>query len=406
MRILLIHQIFVTPDEGGGTRHYEMCKYLVHHGHQVTVIGSDIDYLSGEKRENKSEFRDGMQIYYIKASKDIHKSIIHRALNFFSFSYNAYKFGKSLLNIDIIWGTTPPLFQTLSALLIAKKRQIVFLIEVRDLWLDFAKQLGIVTNPFIFRFFKLVERMIYRKADRLIVNSPGFISHINKIVPNKKIEVFPNGVDISDYKAVSNKKVDNFIRRYSLENKFVVMYTGNLGMANDIENILLAAQNLKDKYPEIRIVFVGGGLNTEKYKQGVKDESLFNVQFIKSQPKKEMPNILNVADVCLATLKNIPLFNTNYPNKVFDYMAAGKPTILAIDGAMRDVIEKSQGGRFIQPGDSQKLTEAILYYYNNRDIIIQQGQNARKFVTENFDRKDISANFNNYLESIISNENN
>ena len=401
MRILLIHQIFVTPDEGGGTRHYEMCKYLVELGHEVIVIASEIDYLSGAKRKNKEELRDGIQIYYVKASKEVHKSILHRAVNFFSFSYHAYKFGKSLQNIEIIWGTTPPLFQSLSAVLLAKKKHVQLILEVRDLWLDFARQLGIVTNPFVYYFFKFIEKKIYRKADHLIVNSPGFVNHISKIVPDKNINVFPNGVDISDFQEVSKSKRDEFKKKYSLENKFIVMYTGNIGIANDIENILKAALKIKIEYPDITIVFVGGGLNSEKNKQKAIDEGLSNVLFIKSQPKKEMPNILNTADVCLATLKNIPLFNTNYPNKVFDYMAAGKPTVLAIDGAMREVIEKAQGGIFVSPGDSRKLSEAILYYYNNRNEMINHGKQARKYVIENFDRKIITGKFANYLESLF-----
>jgi len=196
MRILLVHQVFVTPEEGGGTRHYEMCKYLVRHGHAVTVIASETDYLSGKKRDVAMEEKDGIKIYYAKVSQDVHSSLIHRALNFFSFSYYAYKLGKTLNNFDIIWGTTPPLFQSFTASLLAKKKNALFLLEIRDLWLDFAHQLGIIKNPFIFYIFKKIELFIYNRADKFIVNSPGFVPHVNK-GGNNKIEVFPNVVDIT-----------------------------------------------------------------------------------------------------------------------------------------------------------------------------------------------------------------
>lgn len=401
MHILLIHQIFVTPDEGGGTRHYEMCKYLVEQGHQVSVIASDTDYLSGHKRNITEEIKDGIRIYYAPTTSNVHKSILSRALNFFSFSFNAYKLGKQLNNIDIVWGTTPPLFQAFSASLLAKRQRVLFLLEIRDLWLDFARQLGIVTNKLLYHFFKLIEKYIYRKAGRIIVNSPGFIPYINKIVSKDNIEVFANGVDIKDFSATSKTAVAEFKKGYGTEDKFVVMYTGNIGIANDIENILNAAKSLIHEYPAIQFLFIGGGLNTKRYKNQANNEKLSNVQFIDSQAKKEMPNILAVADVCLATLKNIPLFKTNYPNKVFDYMAAGKPTILAIDGVMRKVVEKAEGGQFVAPGDSEALKEAILFYFHHRDRAGLQGRNARKYVAQHFDRKEITFKFGKYLESLI-----
>jgi len=183
------------------------------------------------------------------------------------------------------------------------------------------------------------------------------------------------------------------------------MYTGNIGIANDIETILKSASDMKVEFPNIVFIFIGGGLNVSKYRNQAQNEKLTNIQFIESQPKKDMPNILNAADLCLATLKNISLFSTNYPNKVFDYMAAGKPTILAIDGEMRKVVEEAEGGLYVEPENSQELKNVILKYYYDQNLIYQHGENAKKYVTENFDRKEITAKFNHYLESLLSNEN-
>ena len=96
---------------------------------------------------------------------------------------------------------------------------------------------------------------------------------------------------------------------------------------------------------------------------------------------------LTAADLCIATLKNIPLFNTTYPNKVFDYMAAGRPTVLAIDGAIRQVIEAANGGTFVPPGNPEALAEAVLTYYRDAELRRRHGSNARSYVVKNFDRQ-------------------
>lgn len=401
MRILLIHQIFVTPDEGGGTRHYEMCRHLVRSGHELVVIASEIDYLTGKNRGKKSEVKDGIQIYYAKADSDVHKSIIHRALNFFSFAYHAYKLAGTLGGFDLVWGTSPPLFQGWSAAKTAQKQKIPFVFEVRDLWIDFARELKVITNPLILKFFKIVEKRIYKSADHLVVNSPGFVAHIQKIVGERPVSVFPNGVEISDFEKTDNSVTNSFIAEFGLQDHFVVMYAGNIGVANDIETILDAASQLHKTAPKIMFTFLGGGLNAEKYKQRALDLGLNNVKFIPSQPKKNIPFILRCADVCLATLKPIPLFKTNYPNKVFDYMAAGKPTVCAIDGVTRKVVENANGGVFSQPGNSAQLAQLILDYYKNPELIKLHGMNAQKYVRENFDRKKITQQFADYLTGTV-----
>ena len=400
MDVLLIHQIFVTPDEGGGTRHYEMCRYLVRLGYRISVIASEIDYLSGKKRERREENREGIQIFYTTAASDVHRSIFSRALNFFTFAFSSIRKGFSLPRVDVVWGTSPPLFQAFNSLVLARLKGAYFIFEVRDLWLDFARQLGVVKNPLLYYTFKIIEKLIYTFADVVIVNSPGFIPHVRKSVPGNKIRIFPNGVDFQQFLSIQPEKVQAFRKKFKTVGRFVVLYAGNLGVANDIENILNAAQVLKDKQPEVLFLFFGGGLNAEKYREFCRTEKLTNVRFYPSQPKKDIPALLSIANVCLATLKDIQLFNTTYPNKVFDYMAAQRPTILAIDGAIREVVEKAKAGIFVKPGDSAELVEAILFYYSNPEIARQHGRNGLQYVRKYFDREKIASDFGRFLTTL------
>ena len=400
MHILLIHQSFVKPEEGGGTRHYEMCRHLVRFGHDISIISSQIIYLSGEKRSVSQEITDGIKVYYTKAYSQIHKSILHRAINALSFAISSFLTGLKLVEIDVIWGTSPPLFQAFSSLILAKIKRVPYIFEVRDLWLDFSRELGLVTNPITQFLFKKIERFIYFHANAVVVNSPGFIPYIAKYIPKSRIKVFANGVEINGFMQIDNNKVNTYIEKYKLKDKFVVLYAGNIGVANDIDSILNASRFLKFEFPEIVFVFFGGGLKEDKYKEICQKDSLTNVHFFKSQPKKEMPFILSMADVCLATLRNIELFKTTYPNKVFDYMAAGRPTVLAIDGVIRDVIEKANAGIFVEPGNSESLAAAIKNYFLNRYMILEHGNNGRNYVRKYFDRQKITRQFADFLENI------
>ncbi|MEM3871985.1 MAG: glycosyltransferase family 4 protein [Nitrososphaeria archaeon] len=399
MNILLIHEIFVTPDQGGGTRHYEFAKYLVQMGHKVTVIASNVDYLSGRRKDKKDEVRDGIRIIYSPTLSSVHKGFLGRGLAFLSFSLSSFIEALKVHDFEIVIGTSPPLFQAVTAFAIARIKRKKFVFEVRDLWVDFARELGIIRNGFIFFLLKKVEYLLYRNSDLVIVNSPGFLSYVPQSIPREKVILIPNGVSTSDFDGATEKNME-LVYKLGLLDKFVVMYTGNLGVANDLDTVLNSAILLKD-FRDIVFIFIGGGIRKDEIKKQIVSKNLENVIVLDPVPKKDISKFISLADVCIASIKDTPLLQLVYPNKVFDYMASGKPTILTINGVMRDVIEKSNGGIYVPPGDSLKLKEAILYYYNNREFVILHGNNARNYVKKNFEREDIARKFEAILLRLL-----
>ncbi len=389
MHILLIHQIFVTPEEGGGTRHYELARCLVEKGHRVTVIASRIDYLTGRRKGKKREVREGIEIIYSRAYRSVHKSFFQRALSFLSFAVFSFIDALTVKNIDVVWGTSPPFFQSLSSLAVSILKRKPFIAETRDLWVDFAEELGIVNNRFIINCMKQLEKMIYRASKKIVVNSPGFIPFIEKKIEDRnKIHLIPNGVITGEFNV--NKGGRSFFGSDDRsDNTFIAIYLGNIGVANDIETIIEAAKKLSG-YKDILFVIMGGGIKKMEFERYVSENNISNVKLIGSLPKAEIPGILAEVDVCIATLKNIPLFRTTYPNKVFDYMAAEKPTALAIDGVMREVIEASEGGTYVEPGNSTHLANAILNYYKFPWLADWHGKNAREYVKKHFEREKIA----------------
>jgi len=178
----------------------------------------------------------------------------------------------------------------------------------------------------------------------------------------------------------------NFRKNYGLEGKFVALYAGAHGMSNDLGVILHAAQKLADR-TEIAIVLLGDGKDKPGLMAQAAEISLHNVHFLPPVPKSEMGEVLAATDACIAILKPIPLYGTVYPNKVFDYMAAGRPVILAIDGVIREVVEEGKAGIFTPPGNAQALAEAIRQLADDRENGREMGLCGRQYIEQHFDRR-------------------
>lgn len=396
--ILLIHQAFRRASEGGGTRHYELLRRAVEAGHDVTVVASRVGYLDGRASSGPAlADDDGMKIRYAAMLSDIHRSFFRRLLGFLSFMLSSVGEGLKAGRVDIVIGTTPPLFQALAAWVVSLLRWRPFILEVRDLWPDFAIEMGVLKNPVSIWLGRRLECFLYARARHIIVNSPAFIDYLTETrgIRREKITLVPNGVDIDMFDPAA--RGENFRRQWGVGDRFTVVYAGALGPANDIPVIVRAAERLRHD-DRIRFVLAGDGKDRQNSMNLVREKGLENVHWAGVCSKTEMKDVLAAADACTATLMNIRMFRTVYPNKVFDYMAAGRPTILGIDGVIRDVVEACNGGIFFQPGDDQALAAAVLQMANDRQSSTEMGQRARDYVARNFNREKHSTMF---LEVIL-----
>ena len=403
MRILIIHQWFATPTQPGGTRHYELASQLVQRGHECAIVTSNVSYVTGEKivdgRGLVIEQRaGGLRILRAYTYASIHRSFAGRLVSFLSFMATSVWAAMRVRNVDLVMGTSPPLFQAVSAWLVALIRRRPFLLEVRDLWPEFAIDLGVLTNPVLIKLSRWLERFLYARATHFLVNSPAYRDYlVGRGIPSEKISLIANGVDPDMFQPQAEGRA---IRgQLGLDGKFVVTYAGALGMANDIETILQAAARLRDDRA-IHFLFVGGGKEQANLEKLARELKLDNVTFAGGRPKNVMPDVLAASDACLATLKDIPMFRTTYPNKVFDYMAAGRPTILAIDGVIRHVVESAGGGIFVPPGDATALAEAVRSLRADPDRARSMGLAARRYVQQHFNRHTQAAEFADLLEQL------
>jgi glycosyltransferase involved in cell wall biosynthesis len=303
-------------------------------------------------------------------------------------------------DVDLIMGTTPPIFQAVSAWLVAFIRRKPFLLEVRDLWPEFAISMGVIKNPTVIALAHWLENFLYARATHILVNSPAYKKYIvSKGVPERKITFIPYGADID----VFHPHIDgsSVRERLGLKDKFLVLYAGAMGQAHDLYTVLRAAKRLNGE-SHIQFVFFGAGKERANLESEAQRLGLENVLFAGICPKKEMPAVIAAADVCLAILQNLEMFRTTYPNKVFDYMASARPTVLVIDGVVRDVIEASNGGMFVEPGNDELLAKTILELSRDPQRVRQMGENARSYLVKNLDRRDKLAETLQLLESLIN----
>jgi glycosyltransferase involved in cell wall biosynthesis len=269
-----------------------------------------------------------------------HKSFVHRILAFFSFMLSSFWIGLGVKNVDLVWGTSPPIFQGVTAWALARIKGAKFLFEVRDLWPQFAIAVGVLKNPILISLSEWLERFLYLRADRVMVNSPGFLQPVTSRGA-KRVELIPNGADPSMFDPANSG--ESFRKASHLDDKFVALYAGAHGMSNDLNVVLDSAALLADN-KNIQIVLLGDGKEKSALMEQARRMKLTNVTFLPSMPKTEMADALAGADACIAILKPLEEYKRTYPNKVFDYMAAGRPVVLVIDGVIREVVEAASCG--------------------------------------------------------------
>jgi glycosyltransferase involved in cell wall biosynthesis len=387
----------------------------------VTIIASPVSYLTGAhlppfsqiaqhpRGEMGGEPERRVTVIRSYTYRALHKSFVHRAFSFFSFMVSSFFAGLKVKKVDLVWGTSPPIFQGVTAWLLARLKGVPFLFEVRDLWPTFAIAVGVLRNPLLIRMSLWLERFLYRHADRVMVNSPGYVAHVTERGA-RRVDLVPNGADPDMFDPAGQGA--DFRSANRLEDKFVVLYAGAHGMSNDLGVVLEAAKILQDGTVTfepsvggrvtVTFVLLGDGKEKLNLQKQAADMHLANVLFLPPVPKTSMSAALAGADAGLAILKPIEEYKATYPNKVFDYMAAGKPVVLAIDGVIREVVEAAGCGIFARPGDPSALAQAVQSLAADRARSRLMGLAGRKYLEEHFDRSALAARLVDIMENMVA----
>jgi glycosyltransferase involved in cell wall biosynthesis len=400
MKILYFHQHFTTPDKAGGTRSYEFAKQLLSQGHAVTIVCGETTKLDLPKiRKNLCcGTIDGIDVIQICLPYSNKDSLAKRTITFIKFSWKGIIIALRE-EYDLLFSTSTPLTAGIPGIAAKLFRRKKFVFEVRDLWPELPKALG-MKNPFLLLGMSVLEWMSYRFADACIGLSPGICEGIKRrSQKGKLIKMIPNGCDLELFKPSPR----NFLSLDGIKpTDKVAIFAGAHGIANGLDAILDAAIELKRMgRDDILLVFVGEGKEKQRLLDRANQESLNNCRFYDRMPKRKLTQVIASADVGMMVLANVPAFYYGTsPNKFFDYISSGIPVLNNYPGWLADMIEENKLGIVVSPDNPEAFAEGLILLADNDDYRRKLGANARIFAEGNFSRKKLATEFVAFLEDV------
>jgi len=392
MKILYIHQYFVTPAEPGGTRSYWIARELIEHGHDVTMITSSSKY----DADVSEKIVNGIKVIYIREDYSQNMSIVRRLKAFVSFMFKSSQQALKQKEIDLVISTSTPLTIGVPALLMKLFKKVPYVFEVRDLWPEVPIQMGAIRNPILIWLTRYFEKLIYRQAQHVIALSPGMQEGVAKYIPIHNTSMIPN-MSKKDEFWPREKNIELQNRLGLNAETFKVIHFGSLGIANGAETILESAKLLCDD-KTVEFLFVGGGANEQALINECKKHRLNNVHFLGKFPMVETSEIVNLCDLSIVSFKDIPILYTNSPNKLFDTLSAGKPLIVNSAGWTKDLVEEYNCGFYVDPNCPNQLAEKIKYLQANKLLLQEMGEKSRWLAENIFDKSLLCKQFVQVIE--------
>ncbi len=408
MNIWIFNQYAHPSDLPGGTRHYDLGRELVQRGHQVLIFATSFHhYLHRETRLQpgekwKIEVVDGIKFVWLR-TPPYQRNDWRRVRNMVVFALRSWWLGCRLPKIapeigkpDVVVGSSVHLLTPLAAYWVARHYRVPFVMEVRDLWPQTIIDMGeLSANHPITKVLQALERFLYRRAKKIITLLPRADKYITACgIPQEKIVWIPNGVDLSRFEGL-----EPYVPS---ENGLKVVYLGAHGKANVLDTVIQAAKILQDRgYCEIQFIFIGDGPEKPRLMALAEELGLRNVEFHDPVPKSEAPKKLGDAHVTLLTLQDLPLYNYGISfNKLFDYLAASKPLILAGRPA-NNPVKEAHCGFTVPPRNPEALAEAVIKLYQmSPEERAEMGKRGREYVEKYHDIRKLAMQLESVLQSV------
>jgi colanic acid biosynthesis glycosyl transferase WcaI len=391
MNIAIVCQYFPPEFTPIGFMLSELATDLAKAGHRVTVLTGFPNHPFGivfdgyEKKLFLREQGDGYEIIRCFLYTSPHRTSASRVLNYLSFSFSSLLGLLRLKDQDVVFVVSPPLTNGILGLLAKKIRHWKYVFNVQDIYPDVAISTGAISNGLLISILKRLERAIYYHAAAVTVISEGFHSNLSqKEVDPAKLAVINNWIDTGE--VVPMDKGNPFARASQLDNAFVVLYSGTIGVISGAGVLIDCAEALKE-YRDILFVFVGEGVEKEQIERDAVDRKLSNMKFLPLQERSRLSEVQSCADVSVVTLRRGKGM-TSVPSKVLGYMAAGRPVIASVDAGSDTarLIEAARCGITVLPENPEALCTAILSLYGDRGRARSLGNNGRDYLLAHYGR--------------------
>ena len=406
MKILIISQYF-WPEN---FRVNEIVEYLSKKGHEVTILTGPPNYPDGqmftEFKNNKKKFYKYFDSEVIRIPIYLRRnsSKFNLFINYISFIASAFTFGVFFLrkkNFDVIFSFgTSPITSALPGILFGKLKNAKSILWVLDLWPNILRELRIVNNKIFYKLISLISEFIYKKTDFLLAQSKSYETFLKKL--NSNTSLFYSWPETSSLNLMKNQEQLNDledIKKYSKNDLFKIVFTGNIGEAQNFDKILEAAKILKNE--NVQWIIVGSGRFLPTLKETILREKINNFIFLGAKSFSLMKYYHQLADVLLISLKSGTALSGTIPGKLQTYLASGKFILGMIDGEAKAIIDRTNTGICVDPNKPEDLARLVLYLKNNRSKLINKDKTlVNNFLLENFNKLKLLSNFEKILFKI------
>jgi colanic acid biosynthesis glycosyl transferase WcaI len=408
MRVLIYSYNYYPEPIGIAPLMTELAEGLVRLGHEVRVVTGMPNYPQRQVYEGYrdklycTETRNGVLIQRSFIWVKPKPTLVDRLLLDGSFMITSFFQALRGWRPDVILLTVPPLPVSLPAALLGTIYGCPIVLNVQDILPEAAVHVGLLKNKTMIRVMERLERFSYRTAHTVSVIAEGFVDNLTqKGVPPQKITCIPNWVDTKFIRPMDKIK-NTFRTTHGLDNKFIVMYSGNIALTQGLETVVETAVLLQH-HPEIAFVIVGEPKAIAKLQEYCNICGATNVHLLPFQPREKLPEMLAAADVGLIVQKhNVVSFNM--PSKTQLLLASGRAIVASVPstGSAAKAVEKSRGGIVVAPENPEALAACVLDLYRNPELVEKLGYQGRQFAIERYSFEQALSQYENLFYSVTA----
>jgi len=392
MRVLVVSHYFPPETGAPQARLSEFAHAWAADGDEVTILTGMPNHPTGvvppsyRRRARLIEHIDGYRVVRTWLYATPNEGIVKKTFGHLSFMVSAVVLGSGSIGpTDVVIVSSPTFFSIFAAWVVARRRGARLVVEVRDLWPAIFVELGVIRGRLLIRVLEALELAAYRAADAVVVVSEGFRRDlVGRGVPSANVHVIPNGADPDLFGEAVGDVEPSRSRMGARPGETLVCYLGAHGISQDLDTVVDAAAKLAGE--PIHFALIGEGAARAHVAAHVSELGLGNVTMLGGVPRVAVPALLGAADICLVPLRDVPLFSSFIPSKLFEYLSASKAVIGALRGEAADILIAA-GGVVVTPGCVGALADAIRDLAEAPDRRRTMGRTGRAFVTEHYDRR-------------------
>lgn len=408
MNIVILSHYFPPEIGAPQARLSEMARAWVAAGHDVSVITCFPNHPTGvvppeyadrhKKMRRFDEVRDGVDVHRCWSYATPNRGFLKKILGHLSFMVTSVVQAHACVKgTHAIIVSSPTFFSVLSAWFLSRVYRVPYVFEVRDLWPAIFVELGVLKNRVLIAILESVELFLYKRSAAVVAVTSRFRDAIiQRGVRAEKVHVITNGVDLDRF--YPRQKDEELLDELEVRGKFIALYIGAHGISHALTRIVDAAELTADR-EDILFLFVGEGAEKEKVREHARRKNLTNCRFLPGRPKDQVTRLYSIMDVGLVPLRNIALFDTFIPSKMFEIMGMAKPIVASVRGEAADILHSSGGALVNAPEDAEAIAANVLKLYQDEPLRKRLGESGRAFAAKHYCRKLLA---DTYIQIIAS----